>query len=102
MLSSLSTIFLVLALFQSSDPQPCTWGTARVVGTLDGVVNESSGMAVSRRIPTPMYRLNDSGDCGRFFSMDLSGQGAKIINISGFNPLDTEDMAIGPCGESAD
>jgi hypothetical protein len=95
-------VLLLLSLFQSSDPQPCTWGTTAQIGTLDAVVNESSGMAISRRILNRAYRINDSGDSGRFFSMDLSGHGTKIVNISGFNPIDTEDMAIGPCDESTD
>ena len=88
--------------FQSGEPQPCTWGTAKEIGTLDPVVNESSGMAISRRIPNRTYRINDSGDSGRFFAMDASGRGTKIVNISGFDPMDTEDMAMGPCSESAD
>jgi len=102
MVSSLSTIFLLLTLLQSSEPQTCTWGTAKEVGTLDAVVNESSGMAISRRIPNRSYRINDSGDSGRFFAMDASGRGTRIVNIAGFNPEDTEDMAIGACSESAD
>jgi len=101
-MATISTILFLLSLFQSSEPQPCAWETATQIGTLDAVVNESSGMAISRRIPNRTYRINDSGDSGRFFSMDLSGRGTKIVNISGFNPIDTEDMAIGPCDESAD
>jgi hypothetical protein len=66
------------------------------------VVNESSGMAISRRFPNRSYRINDSGDTGRIFVMDLAGGGTKIIPIHGFRPVDTEDIAIGPCSASAD
>jgi len=96
------TFLLVFFLFQSANPAPCTWTKAKETGTLDMVVNESSGMAISRRIPNRMYHINDSGDSGRFFAMDLAGNGTKIVRIQGFNPIDTEDMAIGPCGDSRD
>ena len=72
------------------------------VGELDPAVNESSGMAISRRIPNRSYRINDSGDSGRFFVMDLTGRLIQIVTISRFNPFDTEDMSIGPCGTSSD
>ena len=87
---------------QSSDSVPCTWSRAIEVGELDPVVNESSGMAISRRIPNRSYRINDSGDSGRFFVMDLTGRLIRIVTISRFNPFDTEDMSIGPCGTSSD
>jgi hypothetical protein len=101
-MGTVSSLLLLLTLLQSSEPQACTWGSAKEVGTLASEVNESSGMAISRRIPNRTYRINDSGDSGRFFAMDVSGRGARIVNISGFNPIDTEDMAIGPCSESSD
>jgi hypothetical protein len=59
-------------------------------------------MAISRRIPNRSYRINDSGDSGRFFVLDLTGRVIQIVNISRFNPFDTEDMAIGPCGTASD
>jgi hypothetical protein len=98
----LLTFLLMFSLFQSPARTPCTWTPARQVGVLEAVVNESSGMAISRRIPNRAYRINDSGDTGRFFAMDLAGGGTKVVNIQGFNPFDAEDMAIGPCTPSAD
>jgi hypothetical protein len=95
-------VALLWAGLQSSAPAPCTWGRAKEIGTLDRVVNESSGMAISRRIRDRTYRINDSGDTGRFFVMDLSGNDTKTVNITGFNPLDVEDMALGPCDASTD
>jgi len=95
-------IAFLLFLFQGSGPSPCTWGTAKEIGSLDPVINESSGMAISRRIPNRSYRVNDSGDTGRFFVMDLAGRGMKSVNIRGFNPIDNEDMALGPCDSSTD
>jgi hypothetical protein len=95
-------LLLLTFLFQAPTRTPCTWTAARQIGTLDMVVNESSGMAISRRFPNRSYRINDSGDTGRFFVMDLAGGGTKIIPIHGFSPVDTEDIAIGPCSASAD
>src|SRR5262245_27182147 len=97
------TILLLLSLIQVAPAAtPCSWGTAREAGSLDSAVNESSGMAVSRRIPDRSYRINDSGDTGRFFVLNLAGTLSKIVYVPGFNPLDTEDMAVGPCGDSVD
>ena len=93
------TILLLLFLLQSPD-QTCTWEPAREVGALDTRMNESSGMAISRRIANRTYRINDSGDTGRFFVLDFAGAVTKIVQIAGFNPADTEDMSIGPCGDS--
>jgi len=97
------TILLLLSIIQSAPAATlCSWGAARDAGTLDPVVNESSGMAVSRRIPDRSYRINDSGDSGRFFVLNLAGTLSKTVYVPGFNPLDTEDMAVGPCGDSID
>src|SRR6187397_391471 len=97
----LATVLLVLSFLQAPQSS-CTWGTPREVGALGTVVNESSGMAVSRRYPDRTYRINDSGDIGRFFVVDQAGTVTKIVHIPGFNPLDTEDLAVGPCGNSVD
>lgn len=96
------TVLLLASLLQAPARNACTWSAASEIGSLAKVVNESSGMAISRRIPNRSYRINDSGDSGRFFVMDLVGGGAQIVNISGFIPVDTEDMSIGSCGDSTD
>ena len=93
---------LLLLLFQAPTPAACTWGPPIEIGTHDPLVREASGMAISKRIPGRTYRINDSGDSGRFFAMDLAGGGIKIVNVAGFKPVDAEDMALGPCGDSTD
>jgi hypothetical protein len=65
------------------------------IGTLDPVIAESSGLAISRRIPNRAYRHNDSGDTGRFFVTDITGRNAKTVNIAGFRPRDLEGVAVG-------
>jgi hypothetical protein len=56
-------------------------------------------MAISRRFPNRSYRLNDSGDTGRFFVIDGNGD-TRAVSIAAFRPRDNEDMALGPCGEN--
>lgn len=92
----------LLLFFQAPAPAVCSWGTPAEIGVLDPAINESSGMAVSRRIPNRAYRHNDSGDTGRFFVMDLDGRNLKIVNVGGFAPADVEDMAVGPCDTATD
>jgi hypothetical protein len=97
------TALLLMAFFQSAPLNTaCKWSPAVEAGTLATVVNESSGMAISRRIPNRSYRINDSGDTGRFFALDLAGGAPKSVNVTRFRPADTEDIAIGPCGPGGD
>lgn len=94
---------LLLSLLQAAGPATtCSWGPAREIGTLPAVLNESSGLAISRRIPNRSYNTNDSGDTGRFFVLDLDGRNERMVTIAGFVPVDVEDLAIGPCGDSSD
>jgi len=88
--------------FQNSPPAPCVWAAPVEEGTLDSKIDESSGLAISRRIPNRSYRINDSGDDGRFFLMDLTGGNARSVAVTGFDPRDTEDMALGPCDAKTD
>ncbi len=88
-----------------SAPQAPASGTQTEVcsiseaGLLDtGLIDEASGLAVSRRFPGRLYHINDSGDSGRFFQTALDGSGTRPVAIDGFNPVDAEDLAFGPCG----
>jgi hypothetical protein len=93
---------LLLLLLQAPTPVPCAWGPAVEIGALNAIVDESSGMAISRRIPNRTSRHNDSGDTGRFFTMDLDGRNAKVVTIEAFKADDMEDMALGPCDKTTD
>lgn len=93
-------ISILLAVLQGA--AACPWGVPAEVGTLARAISESSGMAVSRRFPDRAYRINDSGDRGRFFAMTIDGRNTQSIAVEGFNPVDNEDMAIGPCGSGAE
>jgi hypothetical protein len=75
------------------------WSTPRQIGTLNTtIVNEASGMAVSRVYPDRVYLNNDSGDGGYFYVSDLQGRTTQRVRVNGFNPVDAEDMAYGAYG----
>jgi hypothetical protein len=93
---------LLLLFFQNPTPVVCAWGPAAEIGTLERVISESSGMAISRKIPNRSYRHNDSGDAARFFVLDLDGRNTKTVTITGKAPNDWEDMALGPCDATTD
>jgi hypothetical protein len=93
---------LLLLLFQNPTRMVCAWGPPAEIGTFEPMVSESSGLAVSRRIPNRMYSHNDSGDRARFFAMDLNGRNTKTVTVTGAGPYDWEDMALGPCDRATD
>jgi hypothetical protein len=95
-------LWLLLLLYQNPTAPGCNWAPAVQIGTLDPVVNESSGMAISRRIANRSYRHNDSGDAARFFVMDLDGRNIKDVAVAGIRQKDWEDMALGPCDSTTD
>jgi hypothetical protein len=78
------------------------WAGGVEVGLLDPVINEASGIAVSARYGNRLYHVNDSGDRGRFFITNLTGADAQSVRVPGFNPVDVEDLSIGPCGQPTD
>jgi len=91
---------LLLSLIQTTTASVCVWGTPTPTGVLDPAIAESSGMAVSRRFTNRSYRINDSGDRGRFFVTALDGKSTRSVDIENFMPVDTEDMALAQCGET--
>jgi len=99
MLDLVLQLLLVFAQV-SAAPQRCTWGAPESLGVLSSAINESSGAAISRKFPNRSYRINDSGDRGRFFVMDLDGRNATSVTVQGFSPSDVEDLALGRCGDA--
>jgi WD40 repeat protein len=97
-------IALLLALlgFQSISPFGCQWGKPLEVGPLAREIDEASGVAISRRIPDRMYHINDSDTTGRFFVTNLTGRNTRTVYVAGFQPEDTEDLAIGSCDVTTD
>jgi hypothetical protein len=60
-------------------------------------VNESSGLAVSRRNPGVLWTHNDSGDGPFLYAFNRSGANLGTFRLTGARALDWEDMAAGPC-----
>ncbi len=88
---------MILFLLQKPDAALVRWTAPVEAGILNEAVNEASGLAVSRRYPDRLYHINDSGDTGRFLITSHDGGHARSVAVSGFNPMDMEDLAIGPC-----
>ncbi|MDP3853912.1 hypothetical protein [Phenylobacterium sp.] len=75
------------------------WAPAQAFGALEvSLIDEASGLEVSDRHPDRLYHNNDSGDGLRFYVSDLKGQGTRAVEIKGDQPLDIEEMSLGPCG----
>lgn len=78
----------------------CRPSEAVRIGGLDpAIVNEASGLDVSPFDQGRLYHINDSGDTGRFFVTALDGRQLRQVRIDGFDPVDTEDLTLGACGE---
>ncbi|MBL8060058.1 MAG: hypothetical protein JNK63_04995 [Chthonomonas sp.] len=71
-----------------------TYGAPVLMATITNqVINESSGIAPSRRYPGEYYTHNDSGDSARFFRVGPSGDIRGTYSLKGVQARDWEDMA---------
>jgi len=74
------------------------WSAPQKVAAIDPkVINEASGLGVSRLFPGRLYHHNDSGAGPVFYVTDASGGNLKAVTMTIPKPGDTEDMAIGKC-----
>lgn len=65
-------------------------------------LNESSGLAFSKRYSDRIYHINDSGSVPEFFISNHDGQNVRTLPIRMGFLLDTEDISVGPClGEAS-
>lgn len=64
----------------------------------DPRVNESSGVAASRRQPGILWTLNDSGDDAWIYATDTLGRPHGALEVDGASNRDWEAIALGPCG----
>ncbi len=95
-------IVILLALSFQSFAVCEKWSGPEVIGSLDSkLINESSGIAISKKFQNRMYHINDSGSGAFFYITDLHGSQTKKISINNFKPYDMEDAAIGKCGDSS-
>lgn len=68
-----------------------------VHGTLPLWINESSGVAVSRRQAGVLWTHNDSGSRPWLFAVSTNGEDLAQLLIEDADLVDWEDMALGPC-----
>lgn len=67
----------------------------------NGALQESSGVAVSRRAPGVLWTFNDSGNPPWLFATDTLGSDLGVFEVTGASNIDWEAMALVPCGPSA-
>lgn len=90
----LATLVAMAALAQT--PTVPT-GEPEILGRIsvaDPAVNESSGLAVSRKNKGVFYTHNDSGDTARFFRFDATGAVTAVFRLEGIQAIDWEDMEL--------
>lgn len=105
MAANFSSTFLALStflfLFNYANAELCEkWGEAQKIGVLDHkLINEASGIEVSKNFPGRLYHINDSGGGQYFFLSDQKGDGTQKIGIGGkgAKKSDFEDISVGKC-----
>lgn len=77
----------------------CTqWGGPVIVGQLDTqIMDEESGLVASRDYPGRLYHIQDSGDGPHFYLTNEQGESTGKVTVTGFDPIDVEDIGLGPC-----
>jgi hypothetical protein len=69
----------------------------RKAGALPAEVDESSGVAASRRHTGVLWTINDSGGEPALFAVDSAGRILGRTRVTGARNVDWEDLALGPC-----
>lgn len=59
---------------------------------------EASGLAVSAKFPDRLYHVNDSGEALFFYLTNRAGGETQQVKVAGVEPVDVEDLGLGPCG----
>lgn len=90
-----SQVSTVMATSPKS-PLCLAWEEPTLVGQLDAMVPEASGLAVSRQFRR-LYHINDSGDGGVFYISRKDGTQTRAVSVEGFKPFDVEEITLGPC-----
>ncbi len=93
------------AMQGAAEPAPVAYKSRKLCDLSDERINESSGLAASRRHPGFLWTHNDSGDGPRLFLVGTAGQKrgqtAAIVTLQGAPARDWEDMAVAGTGRSA-
>lgn len=99
-----TVLVALLGLVPPALAQQRTASLAERTGTLRSPpVNESSGVAVSRRYPGVLWTHNDSGDGPLLYATNLAGDDLGRYLVPGAVNYDWEDIALAHCpGEPRD
>ena len=62
------------------------------------LLDESSGVAASRRQPGVLWTMNDSGNDAWIFATDTMGRDHGALAVADARNRDWEAIALGPCG----
>ena len=81
--------------FAGIGPRPCT--ITAPPRDLPHDVWETSGLALSRRIPGVIWTHNDSGNEPVLYALDSAGAIIARVRVTGAELIDWEDIAAGPC-----
>jgi hypothetical protein len=78
----------------TTQPGDVQYGPGRELCKLAGqAIDESSGIACSRRVPGLFWTHNDAGDAARIYLFDLKGRDLGSCLLAGIRAFDWEDMA---------
>ena len=81
----------------NADALPGAYQPFTVLGQIaDRSINESSGLAASRRNPGLLWTHNDSDDDPIVYCLDLQGRSCGAWKVTGAEAFDWEDVAAGP------
>lgn len=93
---ALAALFAPVWAFAQDSLCP-SWSDPQMLGTLDiAVLPEASGIEIPSD-GSRLYVMND-GATPVFDVMKLDGSAGQRVRVTGFQPLDVEDLALGPCG----
>lgn len=84
----------------STAPAPGGYGSPTLLGRLDPVIDESSGLAASRRNPGLLWTHNDSDDGPVVYCTDRQARSCGSWRVTGASARDWEDIAVGPGPET--
>jgi hypothetical protein len=96
---TITIIGLMTCFWSSARAGICSKWSSKEIGVLDHtLINEASGLAISKQYPDRLYHINDSGDGPHLYISDINGDNARKVVIENFTPHDVEDIGFGPCG----
>ncbi len=97
------SVFCVLSSAEIVQAVMCSrWQSPQKIGELDNeIVPEASGLAISQHFEDRLYHVNDQGNEPAIIVTSQQGQTLQTVRLTDFDPVDTEELALGPCGNQS-